>query len=405
MKHKTWGILSVLTLTVALIAAVPVGAQGIELECAPGAVITNGVELILNLRPGSYRVTALGIDGFDPVMAVSDEDGIVGCIDDEPAASDYSADLPTTGEIDSSSLTAQIAFEYTGSDFRDFAVTVGGLGGANGEFLIIVEDMAVTSADGSGDVAGDPFTLHITPNMVAGSDSITVYMIGTESSLDPYLRLIDDENEQIISDDGEQVLCDDAGTFLCWGDSTSLSGSTIVIGDGEFEADNFDASMTLSWELLGVDETDDGFLNWRMTSFGQSSSGTYVAAFHIAVGEVGSGSSGGKTLGGGSDTSSEAAELTCTISGQAIEGDTGASLLVSCPANCNSGVIWGTDIYTDDSSICLAAQHAGVIGLEGGVFFVTIEDGQDSYPSSTQNGITSSEWGIWSRSFTVSSAQ
>jgi hypothetical protein len=31
-----------------------------------------------------------------------------------------------------------------------------------------------------------------------------------------------------------------------------------------------------------------------------------------------------------------------------------------------SGAVWGTDVYTDDSSLCLAALHAGVLGPGGG---------------------------------------
>ncbi|MGH7472233.1 MAG: LCCL domain-containing protein, partial [Longimicrobiales bacterium] len=38
-----------------------------------------------------------------------------------------------------------------------------------------------------------------------------------------------------------------------------------------------------------------------------------------------------------------------------------------CPPGGTAGRVYGTDIYTDDSSICTAAVHAGLITLaEGG---------------------------------------
>jgi len=83
------------------------------------------------------------------------------------------------------------------------------------------------------------------------------------------------------------------------------------------------------------------------------------------------------------------------------DAEIGASYVVSCPADCGeSGSVWGTDIYTDDSRICRAAIHAGVIDAEGGEFTIYYIEGQEEYESSEQNGITSSEWGSWDMSFT-----
>ena len=64
--------------------------------------------------------------------------------------------------------------------------------------------------------------------------------------------------------------------------------------------------------------------------------------------------------------------------------------------------LWGTDIYTDDSSLATVAVHAGVL-LEGqvGVVKVTILAGQGSYTGSTRNGVTSSNYGNWYGSYRV----
>ena len=66
----------------------------------------------------------------------------------------------------------------------------------------------------------------------------------------------------------------------------------------------------------------------------------------------------------------------------------------------NAGVVWGTDIYTDDSSVAAAAVHAGCI--ENGktaVITVKILAGQGCYRNTTRNGVTSSSYGAWPGSY------
>jgi hypothetical protein len=63
--------------------------------------------------------------------------------------------------------------------------------------------------------------------------------------------------------------------------------------------------------------------------------------------------------------------------------------------------IWGTGTYTNDSSICTAAVHAGLITVEdGGSVTIEIAPGEDSYEGSTANGVTSTEYGSYGGSFT-----
>lgn len=78
--------------------------------------------------------------------------------------------------------------------------------------------------------------------------------------------------------------------------------------------------------------------------------------------------------------------------------------LFNCPAGCadESYSIWGSEIYTLDSSICTSAIHAGAISnANGGLILATWQPGQESYLSTEQNGITTIEYGAWSDSFTV----
>lgn len=68
----------------------------------------------------------------------------------------------------------------------------------------------------------------------------------------------------------------------------------------------------------------------------------------------------------------------------------------------NSGSVYGTDYYTDDSSLATAAVHAGALrNGETGVVRVTILRGTRSYQGSTRYGVTSSGWDSWYGSFSV----
>ncbi|HJU87345.1 MAG TPA: LCCL domain-containing protein, partial [Gemmatimonadota bacterium] len=81
-------------------------------------------------------------------------------------------------------------------------------------------------------------------------------------------------------------------------------------------------------------------------------------------------------------------------------GEVGTRYGYTCPPNGTAGPVWGTDVYTDDSSVCTAAVHAGLITLAGGGT-VTIEmrGGEASYRGEPRNGITSWNYGAWESSF------
>ncbi|MCW1930842.1 LCCL domain-containing protein [Pararhodobacter zhoushanensis] len=71
----------------------------------------------------------------------------------------------------------------------------------------------------------------------------------------------------------------------------------------------------------------------------------------------------------------------------------------------SSGSVWGSDVYTDDSSVARAAVHAGVLQVgETGVVEVTILPGQQTYSGSSANGVQSSNYGSWSGSFSFAGA-
>jgi hypothetical protein len=64
--------------------------------------------------------------------------------------------------------------------------------------------------------------------------------------------------------------------------------------------------------------------------------------------------------------------------------------------------IWGSGIYTDDSTLAAAAVHAGVLKPgEKGIVRVTIQPGLAAYEGSVQNGVESESYGLWAGSYTV----
>ncbi|CAH1238318.1 CRISPLD1 [Branchiostoma lanceolatum] len=99
-----------------------------------------------------------------------------------------------------------------------------------------------------------------------------------------------------------------------------------------------------------------------------------------------------------------ATPIQCNTESRNMDGDT---YTVTCPSGCasNGKTVWGTDVYTDDSSICRAAIHAGRISDSGGDVTVYKLPGEGSYSGTTQNGVQTAPYGAWGGSFAFSSGQ
>jgi hypothetical protein len=84
----------------------------------------------------------------------------------------------------------------------------------------------------------------------------------------------------------------------------------------------------------------------------------------------------------------------------AFRGQIGQRFTYFCPPNGSAFTVWGTDIYTDDSAVCVAAVHVGLITFaSGGHVTFQMRPGQASYVGSTRNGVTTSNWGSWPGSY------
>lgn len=259
------------------------GAEPVNIACTVNdAEIINGTTVtIVEMRPGySYTVTALGIGNFDPVLVISTENGrTTACNDDSEAARGFSVTLPGLGTIRGNNSSAQVIFQQPIADLADMNINIGGAGGMSGEFLLIIQGMGVTDADG----VGDPFRFLMTDGVAASDMPVTAYMIGVNQSLDPMLDTADEDFESYLQDVfSNTIYCDDAGDDeLCWGDSDSLTSASINTSGSSIEADEFDAMIAIDpYDILADDMESMLFL---ATSYELSTYGQYALLFHVGI--------------------------------------------------------------------------------------------------------------------------
>jgi hypothetical protein len=77
----------------------------------------------------------------------------------------------------------------------------------------------------------------------------------------------------------------------------------------------------------------------------------------------------------------------------AVGLDQGKTYSCACPAVADPATVYGSDVYTADSSICTAAVHAGALqrSTAGSVTLQTIAS-PPVFKGATRNGITSEAW-------------
>lgn len=94
--------------------------------------------------------------------------------------------------------------------------------------------------------------------------------------------------------------------------------------------------------------------------------------------------------------------ITWNTTASSVRGQNGQQFTFICPPGGRpDSRIWGTDLYTDDSSICVAAVHAGLItAANGGKVTIQVQPGASSFTGSTRNGVTSAGWGAYPGGFT-----
>jgi len=258
--------------------APPPASGQLSVSCGQSVEFDNGVEVVLaNLNPGEVvRVSAIGLDGFDPVLAVFDGANEGRCSDDSADTSGYAFNLPTTGTVAPASLNAQLTIEAVGNEV--YSVIVGGFDNQTGEFLIVIEGVSLIADDG----LGDRYIVNATS--LGPQPTVTAYMISTASDLDPILYLTNGDNVPINDDNGSPIACDDAGSSeLCWTGPLGVASSEMtVFGGATLRGGERDAALLLRPEIL--DTYGGARLRFLASSYQQSSFGDYVMILQLSNG-------------------------------------------------------------------------------------------------------------------------
>lgn len=262
------------------------GGGGINVTCPDDAEIKNGVHISVGMAPDStYTATVVGVNGYDPSIALLDGDGVQLCVDDDTVGADYSLSLPTTGSVDTSGSNTQMSITNNNSEVTYVSLIIGSPDGSSGEFALVLEGMSVDKSDGKGDGAGDLISVQLTQNMLDSGVPLNVYMMTKVKKLDPVLQLVHADNTVVELKDGSVMECDNAGTDSCWGSSEDLSDSFVSdAANGDIPGTSGDAVMSVPLDGITLDENpDNNFFNFLMTSVNQRTFGDYLIVVHIGV--------------------------------------------------------------------------------------------------------------------------
>ncbi len=102
------------------------------------------------------------------------------------------------------------------------------------------------------------------------------------------------------------------------------------------------------------------------------------------------------------DVSDEITPIDWGTAASSFKGGDGQTYKFQCPPGGTEYIIWGSDIYTLDSSICTAAVHAGLFTFaSGGTVTIEYKPGRQIYGSTTRNGVKSHTFGEYPHSYVV----
>lgn len=252
-------------------------AQGLEIDCGDDVIIRNGIDIQFpNIDAGaSHIVTTIGIDRYDSVLAVFNQQQNGGCNDDSVNASGYFLDFPTTGIVIDNEANSQR--EFRNSTFM--RAVVGEYDDLGGEFVLMVEGLTY---DGNPDLVN----VTVTEDMIQSGLPLTAYVIEQSEGLNLSLALVDDNGVPLRDNLSEPVECDDAGEVdLCWGAHTFLTDSFVDIS-GTVEMVPTEISPMLSVPLTPDDvDTIVPFQIKQSPLADQLATGEYVFLLHVGAGD------------------------------------------------------------------------------------------------------------------------
>ncbi len=169
-----------------------------------------------------------------------------------------------------------------------------------------------------------------------------------------------------------------------------LAAGTVLIG-GACGSDTVTAS-TSKTEATTTTEASPDTTTTRKTSTTTTTTGLATDPTTTVL------SSGGN----GTDATTAPGDVTWSTNAADLRGQDGKRFAYSCSAAGTPSTVWGSGPYTDDSSVCTAGVHAGVITVAGGGrVVIEISPGEPTYQGTVANGVTTSDYGSWSGSYKV----
>lgn len=274
-----------------------IGDDVFIITCDTGEEIIGGVKFtFININAGTnYRVTALGIDGFDPQLAVATSPTEGYCNDDEVGAINSEVAVPGFGLLTADSTSSQVTIRGSGGNVD---VLVGGYEGATGQFAVVIEGLAISPADEL-----DAFLVSVPP--VVQDQEVGVYMVSRTTGLNSYMMLWAGEGLQqpeLDFNTAEPILeCDDVEVGNCSAVPAFPGGGVSIANGGTYVAGQTDSG------ILFTPQSSDKFLY----AFGSSASASRGDYAIIVTGTV-PGSLTETTTGTTTNTSTSTTTQGCT---------------------------------------------------------------------------------------------
>lgn len=220
----------------------PLADSEFVITCEDGLEIVVSSRIVLRqVSPEfSYRFTAVGIDDYDPVLAVITGPGSGSCNDNVDGLGGSQIAVPGIGFVEANDLSAQVTARTSQNQFGDVEVAVGGLAGSTGQFAVVIEGFRISPNTELDQVL-------ISVPGAAANESLGVFMIGRTEALNPIMRLYDGSTVETgnvdLSNLSPLAICDDGGTDSCVMTPTLNGGGAALETGNVYIADGLDAGI------------------------------------------------------------------------------------------------------------------------------------------------------------------
>ncbi|MGB1286578.1 MAG: hypothetical protein ACPG7F_08600 [Aggregatilineales bacterium] len=212
------------------------------------------------------QLTAIGQDGAVPVIAVLNDDnsGVCYMADADEERFDYALSLPDVEIIPPVAVAQTMLTEPA-----RIAISVDNF--TNSRFALLLEGLALTE-----DVPQQRHMLQVPSRTQITQPIVTAFMIATDSVLDPYLQLLDDD-DTLLELDGVGFGCDNAGfDENCPPGTEDMDDSILQLGQVTLQALNIDTML-----MFPYSENGQFVLESRASE--DAGIGTYLLALYFVI--------------------------------------------------------------------------------------------------------------------------